>query len=134
VQVGRSSADLHIRGRVVVPLPRPGIGSWRCGRVWLDSHCVHRDDLFRQADLDGFELVAGANLRFSLLVRIVGRLGEQRDVVLFDHAEPDTVALQVTHGERNTRPTASIRACCGGAVVEQSGCNPWQSLATYRAS
>jgi hypothetical protein len=57
---------------------------------------LDRYDLFRPAVLDVFELVASAKVRFGSRLCIVGRLGQQRDVVLLDDAEPHAVAAQLT--------------------------------------
>jgi hypothetical protein len=48
------------------------------------------------AVLDVFELVASAKVRFRSRLCIFGRLGQQRDLVLLDEAEPHAVAVQLT--------------------------------------
>jgi hypothetical protein len=53
-------------------------------RIRLASDCFDRGDLFRPAVLNGLELAASTNLRFGSRFRFVGRLGQQRDVVLLD--------------------------------------------------
>ena len=45
---------------------------------------LRRRDLFRPAVLNGLELAASANVRFGSRLRVFGRLGQQRDVVLLD--------------------------------------------------
>jgi hypothetical protein len=45
--------------------------------------------------LDVLELVA-ARVRFSLKLRIIRGLGQQRDVLLLHHAKPHSVTLHVT--------------------------------------
>src|SRR6266487_411213 len=64
-------------------------------RVGLYSQRFDRDELFRPAVLNVFELVAFAKVRFRSPLRIIGRLGQQRDVVLLDDAEPHAVAMQL---------------------------------------
>src|SRR6266487_806724 len=65
-------------------------------RVGLYSQRFDRDELFRPAVLNVFELVAFAKVRFCSRLRIIGRLGQQRDVVLLDDAEPHAVAIELT--------------------------------------
>src|SRR6266571_3078387 len=65
-------------------------------RVGLYSQRFDRDELFRPAVLNVFELVAFAKVRFRSRLRIIGRLGQQRDVVLLDDAEPHAVAIELT--------------------------------------
>ena len=65
-------------------------------RIWLYSQRLNRDDLLWPAVLNVFELVAFADVRFSSRLRIIGRLGKQRDVVLLDDAEPHAVAVELT--------------------------------------
>ena len=65
-------------------------------RIWLYSQRLDRDDLLWPAVLNVFELVAFADVRFSSRLRIIGRLGKQRDVVLLDDAEPHAVAVELT--------------------------------------
>jgi hypothetical protein len=65
-------------------------------RVRLHSQRFDRNDLFRPAVLDVFELFASAKVRFRSRLCIIGRLGQQRDVVLLDEAEPHSVAVQPT--------------------------------------
>src|SRR6266487_5629127 len=64
-------------------------------RVGLYSQRFDRDELFRPAVLNVFELVAFAKVRFRSRLRILGRLGQQRDVVLLDDAEPHAVAIEL---------------------------------------
>ncbi len=65
-------------------------------RVRLYSQRFDRDELFWPAVLNVFELVAFPDVRFSSRLRIIGRLGKQRDVVLLDDAEPHAVAVELT--------------------------------------
>src|SRR6266536_3224003 len=65
-------------------------------RVRLHGQCFNGDDLFRPAVLDVFELVASAKVRFRSRLCIIGRLGQERDVVLLDDAETHPVAVQLT--------------------------------------
>ncbi len=65
-------------------------------RIWLYSQRLDRDDLLWPAVLNVFELVAFADVHFSSGLRIIGRLGKQRDVVLLDDAEPHAVAVELT--------------------------------------
>jgi hypothetical protein len=83
-----------------------------------------------QTVLDVFELVASANVRFSSRFRIIRRLGQQRDVVLFHDAKPDAVTPHLTllegdpagprrvwghlHAERSMEPLWSPVVANGG--------------------
>src|SRR5712692_1253331 len=85
---------LRFQGAASVSAPRPR--RLLEFRVRLHSQCLDRDDLFRPAVLDVFELFASAKVRFRSRLCIIGRLGQQRDVVLLDDAEPHAVAVQLT--------------------------------------
>jgi hypothetical protein len=65
-------------------------------RVRLHSQRCDPNNLFRPAVLDVFELFASAKVRFRSHLCIIGRFGQQRDVVLLDEAEPHAVAVQPT--------------------------------------
>src|SRR5712692_7441538 len=85
---------LRFQGAASVSAPRPR--RLLEFRVRLHSQRVDRDDLFRPAVPDVFELFASAKVRFRSRLCIIGRLGQQRDVVLLDDAEPHAVAVQLT--------------------------------------
>jgi hypothetical protein len=103
-------------------------------RIWLYSQRLDRDDLLWPAVLNVFELVAFADVRFSSRLRIIGRLGKQRDVVLLDDAEPHAVAVELTllaYGDPARSGTSEVTFMRAeyGAFMEPRGCNRWQSLA-----
>ena len=81
-------------------------------RVRLHRQRFDRDKLFRPALLDVFELVASAKIRFSVRLRIIGRLGKQRDVVLLDDAESPSVTVQLI-GAQCGMISTSIGKYCG---------------------
>src|SRR5712692_2276166 len=85
---------LRFQGAASVSAPRPR--RLLEFRVRLHGQRFDRDDLFRPAVLDVFELVASAEVRFRSRLCIVGRVGQQRDVALLDDAEPHAVAVQLT--------------------------------------
>src|SRR5437867_12112351 len=123
-------------------------------RVRLHGQRFDRDDLFRPAVLDVFELVAFAKVRFRSCLCIIGRLGQQRDVVLLDDAEPHAVAVQRTllaqgdpaergahevtlmpsrvwslYGAQRSQPVAT-RGKCPGARSRDNKPNPLPLAAT----
>jgi hypothetical protein len=85
---------LRLQGAASVSAPQPR--RLLEFRVRLHSQRFDRNDLFRSGVLEVFELFASAKVRFRSHLCIIGRLGQQRDVVLLDEAKPHAVAVQPT--------------------------------------
>jgi hypothetical protein len=87
---------------------------------------------------DVFERVASANVRFSPRLRIIRRLGQQRDVERFHNAKPNAVTPHLTLLEADpAKPAAWVstsRRAEYGALMEPSRRNQWQSAANRSAA